>query len=541
MSANDTSAAAPSPARRHYASLVEVPYRRKLFLVAALTVTLFVTTMNQSVVSTAAQNIVGDLGRFELFTWLFAGFSLAGAVAVPIIGKLSDMVGRKPVMLASLAIFLVASAGAGMAQDMPQLIAARVVQGIGFSGALGSVWIIMAALWEPRDRAKWMGVTATGFTLSGVLGPVVGGVVSETLSWRWIFYMNLPIGGAAFALLLLWFPSVGKPDRRPKFDIAGAATFALFASLGLFTLSAGGEMYAWGSPVILGMIALSFASLVAFLIIEPRAADPVVPLGMFKSRVFSGAMVASVTITVTFAVITVFMPLYVQGVRGQSATIAALPLIANAIGVAIGTNLGGQIISRRGYVRELGALGLAIATVSIASFGLLQPDTPMGLIVGTALLLGIGASFGFTAFTVPVQNAMPQKSLGVVTTSLQFARVLGMAVASATLGALLLAQLSLGGAASGDPREDVKDPEVLVSSTRLAEVREKFEGDPALGRVEFESSVAASRADLNSAIRLVFRVAAVVSSVGVAMAFVTFADQKGRRREVPGPVSSKSA
>ncbi len=516
-------------------SLADLPYRRKLLLVAALTVTLFVTTMNQTVVSTASQNIVGDLGRFELFTWLFAGFSLASAVAVPIIGKLSDMVGRKPVIIWSLAVFLAASAAAGAAQTMTQLIAARVVQGAGFAGVLGSVWIIMAAMWAPRDRAKWLGVTSAGFTLSGILGPVIGGVISETLSWRWVFFLILPAGGGALALLLGWFPALARPQKRPKFDLGGAITFALFAATGLFAVSAGGKTFEWGSPVIVGMLVVSAVSFPAFLFIERRVSDPMVPLDLFKSRVFSGAMAASMTITVTFTVVTVFMPLYIQGVRGERATASAIPLMANALGVAIGSNLGGQIISRLGYVREVAAFGLGLAAASILYFGFLSPDTPMAAIVGVALLLGIGVSFGFTSFTVPVQNAMPQESLGVVTTSLQFARVLGMAVATAALGALLLARIATGGASSANPAEQIKDPEVLVSPARISEARAAYEADESLGTAAFDEALAASRARLNSAIQTVYRVAAAVSALGVVFSFVTFTGQvRVRKRDAPG-------
>ncbi len=519
--------------RSQYGALVELPYRRKLLLVVALTVTLFVTTMNQSVVSTSAQNIVADLGAFELFTWLFAGFSLAGAVSVPIIGKLSDLVGRKPVMVWSLVIFLAASAWAGLAQDMTQLIAARIAQGVGFSGVLGSVWIMMAALWAPNERAKWLGVTSAGFTLSGLLGPVIGGVVSDALSWRWTFFMNLPSGGAALVLLLVSFPPLAKPVRKPKFDLAGAGAFAVFASLGLFAISAGGETIAWGSPVLVALLLLSGAAFITFLAVERRVSDPVVPLDLFRSRVFSGAMAASMTITTTFAVVSVFMPLYIQGARGQAATASAVPLMANAAGVALGSNLGGQIVARRGYVRELAVAGLSLASAMIFYFGTLTPDTSMALILVASVLLGVGVSLGFTSFTAPVQNAMPEASLGVVTTSLQFARVLGMAVATAALGALLLAQLTIGGASSGDPRLELADPEVLVSAERLEDVRQKFVDDPQLGLAAYKTALAESRADLASAVRVVFRVAGVVSATGVVLSFVTFAGMKGRRRERP--------
>jgi hypothetical protein len=203
--------------------------------------------------------------------------------------------------------------------------------------------------------------------------------------------------------------------------------------------------------------------------------------------------------------------------------------------VAIGANLGGQIIARRGYVRELAAAGLAVTTGVIAYYGTIGPETRVMFIVAAALALGIGVSFGFTAFTVPVQNAMPEARLGIVTTSLQFARVLGMSVSSAGLGALLLAQLNTGGAVAGGPREQLADPEVLVSASRLAEVREEFRADPSLGEEAYADALAESRQDLNSAVQTVYRAAAVVSGLGVLIAVFTFSGSafkgRGGRRE----------
>jgi MFS family permease len=183
-------------------SLVEIPYRQKLFLITALSVTLIVSSASQTVVATAAQNIVADIGGFELFTWMFAGFSLASAVAVPIVGKLADMYGTRPIILASLAIFVISSTAGGFVTSMEQMIISRAFQGLGFAGVLGSVWITTATMWAPSDRAKWLGALSGAFTLAGVLGPILGGVVSDEIGWRWLFWYNLPLGGFSLWLLL---------------------------------------------------------------------------------------------------------------------------------------------------------------------------------------------------------------------------------------------------------------------------------------------------------------------------------------------------
>ena len=320
-------------------SLVDIPYRQKLLVVAGLTVTLFVATMNQTVVATAAQNIVADIGGFDRFVWLFVGFSLAATASVPIVGKLSDVAGRKIILIGSVIFFMVTSAAAGFSTNMTQLIVARIFQGAAFAGVMGSVWIIMAALWAPAERAKWMGVATAGFTLSGVMGPIFGGIVSDTLTWRWVFFINVPTGAVSLLLLWIWFPNVPPGERKGRLDLMGAALFAGASTALLLALTWGGRDYAWDSPRILGLIGGSLVAFAFFARVELRAADPMLPLNLFSHRIFALGWLASLTTTSTFIAITAFQPLFVQGVMGRSATSAAVPLIALAIGVATGAML----------------------------------------------------------------------------------------------------------------------------------------------------------------------------------------------------------
>ena len=505
------------------ASLVELAYRKKLLVVAALSVTLFVTTMSQTVVATAAQSIVADIGGFDQFIWLFAGFSLAGAVAIPIVGKLSDITGRKRVIVWSLLIFIAASLAAGFAQSMNQLIAIRVVQGVGFAGAMGSTWIIMAALWPPADRAKWMGVTAASFTLSGVMGPVIGGVLADIGSWRWIFFLNVPIGALAVVLLLVWLPNLREDRRHMNFDLAGTAAFVIFSTASLFALSIGGVSVDWISPVMGGLGLATVVGIVAFVFIERRAVDPLVPLELFKSRVFSAGMVASLSIVTSFIVVTAFLPLFIQGVKGGSATTSAIPLMSLAVGTALGSNISGQLLSRYNRPREGAIFGLGVAVAVLLWLGGAGPDTSMWAIALSTGFLGVGLTFGWTAYTAPIQNAMPDKVLGVVTSSLQFARMFGMAAGAAALGAILASQLAgnLGSGLTG-PAAEFTDPGLLIAEERLEDVREEYLLDPSLGQTAFDSALRDTRESLADALGIVFRVSAAIASLGVFMSFVTF-------------------
>lgn len=517
-----TTVAATEAADLRPKSLVEVPYRRKVLLVSGLAVTLIVTSSSQTVVATAAQNIVADIGGFELFTWMFAGFSLASAVAVPIIGKLADMHGTRPIITSSLALFVIASTIGGFVTSMEQMIVVRAFQGLGFAGVLGSVWITTAWMWEPKERAKWLGALSGAFTLAGVAGPILGGVVSDEFGWRWLFWFNLPVGAFALWFLLRMFPKLDRERRRSHFDVMGALTFGLFATSALFAVSLGGDAFAWNSPLIVGLFLFAALSLALFVRAEFRAEDPVTPPELFRHRVFAGAMAASLTVTISFVVATVFIPLLVIGAKGETATVAAYPLMTQAVGIAIGANIAGQILSRWGYARLLSATGLAITAVILWSFGDLGADFSLILLSSLTLVLGIGITFAFTSFTVPVQNAMPDNVLGVVTTSLQFARVFGMAAGSAILGAVLLAGIGLVDVENPGPQDLIKDPEVIVAETRLAEVREEYLADPALGQQAFDEALVKSRERVSDALSLVFRVAAVGSGIGVLLAIFTF-------------------
>ena len=505
-------------------SLVDIPYRQKLLVVAGLTVTLFVATMNQTVVATAAQNIVADIGGFDRFVWLFAGFSLAATASVPIVGKLSDIAGRKLVLIGSVIFFMATSAAAGFSTDMTQLIVARVLQGAAFAGVMGSVWIIMAALWAPSERAKWMGVATAGFTLSGVMGPIFGGIVSDTFSWRWVFFINIPTGAFSLLLLWIWFPNVQRDERKGRLDLMGAVLFVGAATALLLALTWGGRDYAWDSPRILGLIGGSLVAFLVFARVELKADDPMLPLNLFTHRIFAFGWLASLTTTSTFIAITVFQPLFVQGVMGKSATSAAIPLIALAIGVASGANIAGQILSRRGYARELGISGLSIATVCLVFVSTLDSASSIWSLFIATGFIGFGMSFGFTSFTVPVQNAMPISVLGVVTSTLQFGRLFGQAAGSAVFGAVLFASVAVSfvGLNEDSPQVRIADPGIIVAVDELAEVRSEYLMDPALGEQRYESDLATSRNNLSDGLSTVFLFAAAFSMSGVVLAWFTF-------------------
>lgn len=491
-------------------------------LVIALAGTLIVSSSSQTVVATAAQNIVADIGGFELFTWMFAGFSLASAVTVPIVGKLADIYGTRPIMTIAMAVFVIASTIGGFAPSMEFMIVVRAFQGLAFAGVLGSVWITTATMWAPKDRGKWLGVLSGSFTLAGVSGPILGGIVSDEIGWRWLFWYNLPLGLLSIWALLRLFPKLERERRVRHFDVAGAITFGLFATSALFAVSVGGDQFAWDSPLIIGLFAFATVNLVLFVRAEFRAEDPVTPPALFKHRIFAGAMAASLTVTISFVVTTVFLPLLVIGAKAGTATTSAYPLMTQALGVAIGANFAGQVLSRWGFARTLSATGLGVTAVILWILGMNGTDVGIPALSVMTLVMGIGISLAFTSFTVPVQNAMPEEVLGVVTTSLQFARVFGMAVGSAVLGAILLARLGIADTQDAPPQELIRNPEIIVSRDRLDDLKQEFIADPALGEAGFNTALTSARHGIGDALSTVFYVAAAGSAAGVVLAIYTF-------------------
>lgn len=508
-------------------TIVEIPYSRKVILACGLAFALFAVSISGGLVATAAERIVSDLGGFALYPWLFAGYLVSATVAVPIAGKLSDAVGRKKVLFTSLALFALATGASSLAQNMPELLATRAIQGMGSAGVLGSVWIMIAALWAPEQRAKWLGILGVGFTASAIVGPLLGGIVSDALSWRWIFYINL--GAVTAVLLVLWvaFPDVRKDKEGAPLDWAGAFAFAVFAASASVAMSLGGNQLAWTSPGEIGLFALSVAAVGAFWFVERRAVDPLMPLGLFRVRVFSAAMMASLTVMVGIWITTVFVPLFVQGVKGASATASSLPLITMALGVTVGTNLAGQTLARVRRPREVGAVGMGLGAAMLVWLGFVDRNTSLIAVSVATGLLGAGMAVGFVTFSAPVQNVFADRVLGVVTTQLQFARSFGQAAGTAALGTVLAVQLATGLASAGvnpaqGPEVALENPQVLVSSERLKEVKDQFILESGLGANAFQTDLNRSRETLARSLATVFRLGAAIAAFGAAMAFVAF-------------------
>ncbi len=418
------------------------PYSRRdvLFTMLAVLLVMLLGSLDQSIVGTAMPRIIGDFHGLDRYTWVTTAYMLASTVMVPIYGKLSDLFGRKIIFLIGVVLFLAGSALCGAAQSMDQLIAFRAFQGLGAAALLPIAIAVVGDLFPPRERGKWQGVTGSVFALSSIVGPALGGWITENTSWRWVFYVNLPIGLIALGVLIFLMPSLYQPGKKARIDYLGASLLILGTSPILLGLSLAGSQFAWISwqtfVLILGgaLVVTAFFVYEAFL--ERRDAQPIIDPSLFKNSVFTiSLIVASITFMGMFGCIA-FLPLYAQGVLGISATNSGLILTPMMLSSMVSSILSGQLVSRFGKYKVIAITGMAITTVGAALLLRLNvQSTPMDMIVAM-IVLGLGLGTSMSLYTLIVQNAMPTK-IGQSTSTLTFFRQIGGTVALALMGSVM--------------------------------------------------------------------------------------------------------
>jgi EmrB/QacA subfamily drug resistance transporter len=419
----------------------ERPDVRPVF--AALMLGMFLAALDQTIVSTALPTIVGDLGGLKHLSWVVTSYLLASTVSTPIYGKLGDMYGRKPVFQSAIVIFLAGSLLAGLSQSMGELIGFRALQGIGAGGLMVSAQAIIADIVPPRERGRYMGLIGSVFAVSSVAGPLLGGFFVDHLSWRWVFYVNMPIGAVALFVVAtrLHLPRV---RHRHAIDYPGAALLTgSVGSLILFT-TWGGEQYPWGSPEIIGLGVAGVALLAGFLWQESRAIEPVIPLKLFRSSAFDVA--GGVSFVIGFALFgaIVFLPLYLQLVYGASPTSSGLRTIPLMLGLLAAAVASGRAISNLGRYKVFPIAGTAIATVGMYLLSRLGVGTPPWLASVYMLILGIGLGLVMQVLVLVVQNDAPPSDVGVATSTATFFRSVGGSFGVALFGAIFATRLTDG-------------------------------------------------------------------------------------------------
>ena len=415
--------------------------KAKIIVTIALMLGMSLASLDTTIVGTAMPTIVGKLGGFTLYSWVFSVYLLTSTTTVPIYGKLADLFGRKPIFLFGTALFLIGSIASGTSQSMEQLIVFRAIQGLGAGAVLPIVLTIIGDIFVLEERARVQGLFSGVWALSSVVGPALGGLIVDHFSWRWVFYINIPFGLLSAFLLVIFFNE--KVERKKlSLDYIGTLTLTGGIVALLFALLQGGTNWAWNSLPSIGLFALSALLLVLFIYQENRAPEPILPLTLFKNRIIAISSIGGVILGVIMFGITSYVPLFVQGVKGGTATSAGVTLGPLLIAWPISSTLSSKIIIRFGY-RFTAVMGASFATVGVGMVTLFHMDTGLPYIVVSMLIIGTGLGFMSTAFVIAVQNAVPWNLRGVATASTQFVRTMGGTVGVAVMGTILNTQMAL--------------------------------------------------------------------------------------------------
>ncbi|GAA0992813.1 MDR family MFS transporter [Subtercola frigoramans] len=422
---------------------VNAAAKRNILLVfGGLMVTMLLASLDQTIFSTALPTIVGELNGVDHMLWVTTAYILASTIMLPVYGKLGDLIGRKGLFLAAISLFIAGSVVGGLSGDMTSLIVGRAIQGLGGGGLMILSQAIIADVVPARERGKYMGIMGGVFALSSVAGPLLGGWFTEGIGWRWAFWMNIPLGILAIVSAVAFLHLPKGSQSKPRLDYAGMVTLAL-ASTGLVLLSVwGGTTYAWDSVEIVALIAATVVAAFAFVMIERRASEPIMPLHLFKDRNFNLTTGAGLIIGVAMFGALAYLPTYLQMVTGANATQAGLlmiPLMAGLLVTSIGS---GQLVSRTGRYKFLPIVGTFITAVALLLLSTMTPSMPVWIICAYLAVMGIGLGMCMQILILIVQNSFPLREVGTATASNNYFRQIGASLGTAVVGSLFANKLT---------------------------------------------------------------------------------------------------
>ncbi|MDD5702342.1 MAG: MDR family MFS transporter [Dehalococcoidales bacterium] len=508
-----------------------LPRRQVTWTLIGVMLAMFLGSLYQTVVGTAMPQIVVDLGGFSQYTWITTIYIITSAVTVPIVGKLIDMYGRKSFYIAGLAIFVAFSIACGFSQSMTQMIVFRGIQGIGSGIMMANAFTVIGDLFPPAERGKYQGYITAVFGISSIIGPTLGGFLTDAFSWRFVFFVNVPLGMIIIYIFIKYFPDI-RPDKlKHSIDYAGAAALTLTVVPTLLALSWGGVDFPWASAQIIGIFVFSGLMLALFIFIESRVPEPIIPLSLFKNRIVT---VSQIIIFITgmgmFGGI-IFIPLFFQGVLGTSATTSGNIMIPMMIGNIIGSFGSGQILARAGgHYKIIGIFGNTITALGIGLLATMNTETGFSLAIAYTFITGVGMGITMPLFTVAIQNAVSYNILGVASSSVAFFRSIGGAVGLAVLGSVMnnrfagefLSQIPDRIKALVPPdtlTALVQNPQALISPQAQAQLQDMFSQSGPQGQLVLEQMLQVLRQSLSLAISEVFFIGAIIMGLALIANF----------------------
>ena len=511
--------------------LRSLPRRQVIITFAGVLLAMFLSSLDQTVVGTAMPRIISDLGGFSRYTWVTTAYMITSAVTIPITGKLTDIYGRKVFYVIGLVIFILGSLLCGLSNTMTLIIIFRGVQGVGAGIMMANAFTVIGDLFPPAERGKYQGYMGGVFGISAIIGPLLGGFLTDAISWHWVFFVNIPLGLLIIFLFIKFFPNLRPDHLKHKVDYTGLVTLILTVVPLMLALSWAGVEYPWGSPTIIGMFAFSAVMLVFFIAMESRAREPIIPLSLFRNRIVTVSMIVIFLTGIGMFGTIIFIPLFFQGVLGSTATASGTLLMPMMLGNMGGSIISGQLLSRTGgHYRIQGAVGIAIMIAGIALLSMMTVDTSYACAVMNIVITGFGLGITMPLYTIAVQNAVPYRLLGVATSSSAFFRSVGGTVGLSILGSILNNRFA--SEFTSRLPETVKaimpqdklsalahNPQALVSPEAYEQLKGILGQAGAQGAALFEQTMQALRQALASALTEAFLIGLLITVVALLVNF----------------------
>lgn len=504
--------------------------KEKVTIMIAVIGAMFFAAVNQTIVGNALPKIIADLGGLDYYSWVFTIYMLTSAITTILVGKLSDIYGRRPFILIGIFIFMIGAFLSGLSQDIIQLITYRGIQGLGAGMIMSTAFTAVGDLFAPRERGRWQGAMASVFGISSVFGPTLGGYIVDNLEWKWVFWVFLPLGIVEAILIWKLFPKAEKKAGETV-DYLGSIFLTTTIVPALLAFSWAGTKYNWNSAQIIALFSGAIVSLILFIAAEKKAKSPIMPLNLFKNSIFTISNIIAFAIGVAMFGGVMYIPYFVQGVLGFSATHSSFITMTMTLGLVIASAIGGQIITKTGKYKTQAIIGLLITTIGMFLFTTMNAQTSQWLLVLYLVLVGLGLGVGMTVFTLTVQNAVEQSYLGVATATSQLFRSIGGTVGVALMGTVLNQRMetkmtesfkTVSEQAAAAPPEmqgklaALQNPQLLLDHEKLTEIQQSL---PESMTTFFGKIINLLQDSLSFALSGVFMTATLIMIVAVLLTF----------------------
>lgn len=469
--------------------LEQLDQRKKVTIMISIMAAMFFAAINMTIVGTSLPKIIAKIGGMEYFDWVFTIYMLTSTITAMLVGKLSDIYGRKIFILIGIAVFMIGAFLSGTSDTIYQLILYRGIQGLGGGMIMSSSFTTIGDLFSPRERGRWQGLMGAVFGLSSLFGPTLGGYIVDNFDWHWIFWVFLPMGFIAFALIWKLYPSHQRAEKEPVDYLGSFLLTVMIVTLLLGFTWAGGK-YDWLSFEIIGLFSLTILALIAFIAVERKAKSPVLPLYLFKNSVFTVSNIAGMLVGMGMFGTIMYVPFYVQGVQGHSATTSGLIEMVMTISMVTASAIAGNMITKTGKYKMIAILGLIVMAGGLVANSTLDVHSSLTKLIIQLIVVGIGLGMTMPVFQVTVQNAVAHKYLGVATSAMQVFRQIGGTIGVAVMGSImgnLMADkmkslqpenISAPSEMPNMPGEmtSLQNPQVLMDSSKLEEIRSQLPG-----------------------------------------------------------------